>query len=259
MSLPRFFLEDQVLSDATSATFALALSEDDRHHLDVLRLSAGESIAVVDGASDYFICRIEAIRADGVMVSIAERPSPAEQHPAVTLFQALPKQGKLDEVVRHGTEIGVDGFQPFVSKRCVVKVDGAKAAKRVERWRQIAKSAAMQSGRAHIPAVASIASFDGLLSVLAGFDAVLLFWEEAPSGASIPDALRSCGVSAADGKARVAVIIGSEGGFDDSEVEAILSVGPQARCLSLGNTILRTETAGIVASALVIYELDGLR
>lgn len=259
MSLPRFFLEDQVLSAVITDVFALKLSDDDRHHFDVLRLSSGESIAVIDGSSDYFICRIVEVRPDEVMVSIAERPSPVEQRPHVTLFQALPKQGKFDEVVRHGTEIGIDGFQPFISKRCVTKLDETKGTKRVQRWGQIAKNAAMQSGRTHIPKVTPIATFEGVRDMLSSFDGILLFWEEAPSGASIAEALSSCGVSSGDGEARVAVIIGSEGGFEESEVDALLSVGPQTRSLSLGNTILRTETAGVIASALVIYELGGLR
>ena len=258
MSLPRFFLNEQVLSDIDESRFILDLNEDDLHHLHVLRLDIGERVAVVDGDSDYFICQIEAFEGKRPVVSIAERGRAGRARPSVELFQALPKQSKLDEVVRHGTEIGVDGFHPFLSRRCVAKLDEVKSHKRLQRWQQVARSAAMQSGRNHVPEVHALASFEAALEDLLLFDAVLLFWEETEGSDTIAAALAQSQVTPQDADKRIAVVIGSEGGFEEDEVRRILDGCSHAHCLSLGDTILRTETAGIVGSALVIYEVGGL-
>lgn len=257
MSLPRFFLAEQVLSDEEGRAFALRLADDDLRHVRALRLAPGERIAVIDGASDYFECMIEGVEGEDVRVSIAGRASETPDRPRIALFQALPKQSKLDEVVRHATEVGVDAFHPFSSRRCVMRLDGAKADKRVERWRAIAKSAAMQAGRDSIPSVNPVATFEEALVALASFDAVLVFWEEAEGCQSLHDRLWPL-IEAGEQPASIAIVIGSEGGFEREEVERLAAASLTGWVLSLGDTILRTETAGIVAPALVAYELGGL-
>lgn len=259
MSLQHFFLKEQVLAQESDAVFPLRLSDDDLKHARVLRLSAGEHVAVVDAASDYFECEVVSCGPDGVTACIASKLE-APQRPQVVLLQGIAKGEKMDQVVRHASELGVSGIVPLACDRSIVKLDAKKAASRTQRWRAIAKSAAMQAGLAAVPEVSEPLSVRKAAEMLAGATAVLVFWEEAPLSAKIAPAL-SAALSACDCPdpidARVAVVIGPEGGLTPREVAAFEEANDRTHAVTLGPSILRTETAGIVAPALVLYELEG--
>lgn len=252
--MPRFFLDEQVISEVLSDVFPLDLAPDDAKHAKVLRLSSGEHIAVVDASSDYFELEIVEVRDSGLLCKISSRGAHAPAFPKVSVFQGLPKGDKLDAVVRQGTEIGVSEFVPFECSRSVVKLDPKKAEKRTSRLRSIAKSAAMQAGREKIPDVSEICSFDDAVGRLAEHDAAIVFWEESPAEARVHEFLESLGSAIEN----IAIVVGPEGGFSDGEVERMLAANAQSSPATLGNSILRTETAGVVAAAIVIYELGGL-
>ena len=260
MALHRFFLDEQVLAEEGEAAFLLRLGADDARHARVLRLRAGEHLAVVDAASDYFEVEVTSATDDGLMVSIAQRLGAPPAAPTVMLVQGLAKGDKMDEVVRHGTELGVAAFLPLACERSVVRLDGKKAASRAQRWRAIAKSAAMQSGQRRVPEVADPLGVGAACELLREATALLVCWEEAPGTASLREALdrglAACGAGAAD--ARVAVVVGPEGGLTEAEVDALLACNPRSSLVTLGPSILRTETAGVVAPALVLYELGAL-
>lgn len=262
MSLARFFLEDQVLSHEIDEVFALRLSADDAKHARVLRLSPGEHIAVVDASQDYFECEVVSF-ADALRVRIARHDDAPQAGPQVMLLQGLCKGDKMDTVIRHATELGVSAFVPLACERSVVKLDAKRAAARMQRWRAIAKSAAMQSGQPRIPQVHGVCRPDQAGALLEGAACVLVCWEE-EHATSLHEAL-SQALDAADAagvppeKAFVAVCVGPEGGFAESEVAELCSGNPRSHAITLGPSILRTETAGVVAPALVIYELGGLQ
>lgn len=260
MSLHRFFLEDQILADERDGVFPLRLSADDLRHARVLRLAPGEHIAVVDAASDYFECEVTSLDANGLAVRIAQHIAQGAAGLRVMLVQGLAKGDKMDAVIRQGTELGVSAFAPLACARSVVRLDEGKAAKRAERWRAVAKSAAMQSGQARIPEVLAPMTVPEACAMLSQASAVLVCWEEALGTASLHDALaRGLQVSgSADAEVQIAVVVGPEGGLEPAEVEALLACNPQAALVSLGRSILRTETAGVVAPALVLYELGEL-
>ena len=152
MSLQHFYLHDQVLADEGAPTFPLRLSPDDAKHARVLRLAPGEHIAVVDAAQDYFECEIAAFDDAVPVVRIAQRLDD-EERPLVMLVQGLAKGDKMETVIRHATELGVSAFVPMSCERSIVRLDARKAAARTQRWRAIAKSAAMQSGQRACPEV----------------------------------------------------------------------------------------------------------
>lgn len=260
MSLPRFFLDNQVLAAETEAVFPLRLAADDAKHARVLRLTAGEHIAVIDADSDYFECEIVDFTDGLPLVSIARHEEALDAGPQVILLQGLAKGDKMETVIRHATEVGVAAFVPVSCARSIVKLDGKKAAARAERWRAIAKSAAMQSGQPRVPEVAEPVSVAEAAAILGEATAVLVCWEEAPGTASlreaVQDALAATRTPAED--ARIAVIVGPEGGLTEEEVRCFLGCNARARLVTLGPSILRTETAGIVAPALVLYELGGM-
>ena len=257
MSLPHFYLEDQVLAGEATATFPLRLAADDAKHARVLRLAPGEHVAVVDAARDYFECEIVDFSDALPLARIAQRLDDAPDGPTVLLVQGLAKGDKMETVIRHATELGVAGFLPLACERSIVKLDARKAAARTERWRAIAKSAAMQSGQRACPEVCEPMALADACAALSQATAVLVCWEEAPLDARLEAALAR-GIERGrtlPEDARVAVVVGPEGGLSRAEVDALLACNPCASLVSLGSSILRTETAGIVAPALVLHEL----
>ena len=257
MSLPRFFLENQVLAAETEAVFPLRLEADDAKHARVLRLTTGEHIAVIDADQDYFECEIVDFADELPLVSIARHEDASEAGPQVILLQGLAKGDKMETVIRHATELGVSAFVPMSCERSIVRLDARKAAARTQRWRAIAKSAAMQSGQRACPEVGEPMALADVCAFLAHATAVLVCWEEAPLDARIEKALeRGLRLDRAlPENARIAVVVGPEGGLSRSEANALLACNPRASLVSLGSSILRTETAGIVAPALVLHEL----
>ena len=257
MSLPHFFLKDQVVPQGEAPEFELRMAPDDLKHAKVLRLAAGEHIAVVDAASDYFECEVTSFEAGVLCVRISQHLE-APRRPKVVLVQGLAKGDKMDTIVRHATEVGISGFVPLVCARSIVKLDAKKAKARKERWEAIAKSAAMQSGRTSVPEISSPMTVAKAAKAIAEATAVLVCWEEAPLGASfsnaINKALQKFGTSPED--ACIAVVIGPEGGLESEEVDCLMAACENAYAVSLGPSILRTETAGIVAPALALYELE---
>ncbi|MCL1799057.1 MAG: 16S rRNA (uracil(1498)-N(3))-methyltransferase [Eggerthellaceae bacterium] len=256
----RFFLEGQVLGHGTLGPFALRLAPDDMRHAAVLRLEAGERLAVVDAVGDCFECEVVRFSPGTLEVRIVRCSTAPGASPVVALAQGIAKGDKMDQVVRQATELGVSAFLPFTSERSVVRLAPEKAAARTERWRAVAKSAAMQSGQGRIPEVAEPKTLKELAAFTAQATAVLVFWEEAHTGsiaAVLDKALAALRVEPAD--ARVVAVVGPEGGLGEGEVSLLLRANPRAGLVSLGPSILRTETAGVVASALTLYELGGLR
>lgn len=259
MSLHRFFLSDQALSDNVDGLVHVKLDKEDLRHLKAARISPGELVAIIDKSSNYYQCEVIELDDNGFAAKISAREKVQETPFSIHLFQGVPKAGKLDDVVRHGTEIGIDAFYPLVCKRSIAKLDDKKVATKVDRLRRIAKSAAIQSGRDQIPSIHLPIDVEEAAKLLATYNAAIIFWEEADFSATLHDALsQTKEMLAAHEHCDVAVIVGPEGGLDDSEVTALLSSCETAAISTLGPYILRTETAGVVGSALVSYELGGM-
>ena len=221
------------------------------HHLrDVLRLDDGSEIIVVNAGVAVRVC-LTAVgaSAEGETLEVL----PAQQLPRVTLAQGLAKGEKMDDVVRQATELGVSRIVPFAAERSVVKLDATKAAARVDRWRRIAAEAAQQSQRADIPEVHDVVPAQALPDELSG-STVLVCWEDAASSTEGIDAAITRLAPAPD--TDVAIVVGPEGGLTAAEVSLLESAGAVA--VTLGPTVLRTETAGVVATALAIHARGGL-
>ena len=209
MSLPRFFLEEQVIADEPQEVFPLRLARDDAKHAKVLRLAPGEHIAVIDAAQDYFECEIASFDDDFPLVRITRHEDATDDGPLVMLVQGLAKGEKMDSVIRHATELGVAAFMPLTCERSIVKLDAKKTRTRLDRWCSIAKSAAMQSGQPRIPEVLEPRSAKEAASEIAEATAVLICWEEAPQTASLAHAIER-GLSA------LSSLQGEDGGFGDA-------------------------------------------
>jgi 16S rRNA (uracil1498-N3)-methyltransferase len=179
---------------------------------------------------------------------------PSESDLDIVLIQAIPKKEKMSLIVQKATELGVSEIWPVAAERCVVRLDEDRAGRRAGRWRRIAEEATKQSQRAVVPVVREPITVPGLAEEAGRFDVVLVPWEEAPpDGLGIGAALDAAGATPGSS---VLLVIGPEGGFTEAEVAVLEAAGGVA--VTLGDTVLRTETAAVVALALVEYELGAL-
>jgi 16S rRNA (uracil1498-N3)-methyltransferase len=195
--------------------------------------------------------RVTQAGAAGVWATTVEELAAAAQ-PHVTLFQGVAKGEKMDSIVRQAVEIGAEQIVPVLTSRSVVQLDARKRSLRTERWRRVAEAAAKQAKRSAIPDVAEAVKLRDAIGMLADFDGAVVLWEEC-EGPGIEAAVTRC---AREPNSRIALIVGPEGGLSAEEVDALGAIG--AIPATLGPTILRTETAAVVALALAISALGGL-
>jgi len=213
----------------------------------VLRLKPGDRVVLADGNRDLEV-ELTAVSSRTVSaIVVAETTPPPEPRVELVLYQSLVRAQRFELVLEKGTELGVSRFVPLVSERSQVRLEGESG--RAERWRRIVLEAAEQCGRGRVPSVDPPVALERALAGATGLR--LLPWEGERS-----QGLRSF-LRGLDYKpAAVSLFIGPEGGF--SEGEAKLARRQGAIVVSLGRRILRSETAGIVAAALVLHELGEL-
>jgi len=235
--MPRFFVEK------ISGEYLSLTGENASHIAKSLRMHPGEIVTLSDANGVDCEAEITAVSPDAVAVKVLKtRRNTSEPSISVTLFQALPKVGKFETIVQKSVELGVKSVVPILTSRCVSRPDEKSMAKKVERYRKVALEAAKQSGRGAIPSVEELCSFEEMLTRFSEFDAVLFFYEEGGD--------RLDRILPPEAK-KIAIVIGSEGGFSKQEVEAALKAG--ASVGTLGPRILRCETAPVAALAVVMY------
>lgn len=225
--------------------------DDVQHISKVLRLRKDDIIQVCDGHLNEYICSIQEINKNNVVCLVKEKfKNENESDVSITLFQGLPKAQKMELIIQKGVEIGIKEFIPVITERVVVKTEGKDLKNKLERWNRIAYEASKQSNRGIVPEVKDIIDFKDALELLKEFDAVFVPYEKE----------RSMGFKKAlkDKKdiKNVAVVIGPEGGFSEEEVKIFEENG--FVLVTLGPRILRTETAGLVASTIILYELSDI-
>lgn len=225
---------------------------DVNHIRNVLRMKPGEELNVSNGEDGKeYRCAIESFEKDRVVCQLRfVKEDNVELPSRVYLFQALPKADKMELIIQKAVELGVCRIIPIAAKRCVVKLDEKKAASKVARWQTIARSAAKQSKRGIIPEVAGVMNFAQAVNLAAGMDVKLIPYELAEGmekTRKLIDTLRA--------GQDIALFIGPEGGFDESEIQ--LAVDSGIVPITLGKRILRTETAGMTVLSWIMYRLEG--
>ena len=227
------------------------LGSDVNHIRNVLRMKIGEEIAVSNGQDgkeyrcgilsleeDCVLCELRFVKEDGV-----ELPS------KVYLFQGLPKADKMELIIQKAVELGVYQVIPVAAKRCVVKLDDKKARSKIARWQSIAEAAAKQSKRGIIPKVTEVMSFRDAVKLAADMEVRLIPYELAEG----MDRTKEI-ISTLQPGQDVAVFIGPEGGFEESEIREAVAQGMEP--ITLGRRILRTETAGLTVLSWIMYQLE---
>lgn len=218
---------------------------------DVLRLSPGDRIAVLDNSGMEYEVELEAVERGRASGAVRDSRPVAEPRVSVTLYQALLKGSRFEFALQKCTELGVAGFVPLLCQRCVARDVGAVTERRLGRWRRIIAEAAEQSGRGRLPVLGPVMSFEQACQSALGLS--LLPWEEE----------RALGIRAALQRELprraglvVSLFIGPEGGFTRSEVAFARECGVLP--VTLGRRTLRAETAGLVAASAVFYECGDL-
>ncbi len=235
------FFANPVLSQ-----YSVIISGEDAKHISkVLRLDVGSLITVCDGNGTDFLCEIDRVEKNEVHAIIKSKErNLAEPKTKITLYQGVPKAGKMETIVQKCTELGAVNFVPVSFNRCVAKMENDS---KIDRLNKVAEEASKQSGRGIIPTVFRQISFDKLLDILPTHGAIIVPYES-EENLSLKDALKN--IVCDD----IAVIIGPEGGFEKEEVEALTNEG--AYVVTLGNRILRTETAGMATISMIMYDKD---
>ncbi len=242
------------LPTASKAGAEIILSEREAHHAaQVLRVRAGEHVAVLDGAGLECICEVREVTKRTVTLNVIERkmhPAPASR---VTLVQALTKSKSFDTILQKATELGATRIVPLAVERSVAHVETVAAADKVEKWRATAIEAMKQCGGPWLPLIEAPLTLKAFLSRVE-LQSELAFIASLQPGARHPrEHFQEFFLQHQRRPASVAVWIGPEGDFAHSEIELALAAG--ARPITLGPTVLRADTAAIYSLSVISYEL----
>lgn len=236
----RFFAERK------NADLLYLAKEDIKHYKDVLRIRDDEEVEVYFDGIGYIASLYSYAKDELSLKIISKIKEKYEADLKITLFQSLVKSDKMDFIIQKAIEMGAYGIVPIETKRSIVKKKDIKD-KKIERYRNIAKAAAMQSKREFIPKIKDVLTFDEAKDVLHAFDLVLIAYEDE----------KECSIKEYNIKdmKNIAIVVGPEGGFDISEIEEFKKCGYKS--ISMGKRILRAETAPIALLTMLYYEHNG--
>ena len=234
--MPRFFIED-IGEDN------ILISGNEADHISKsLRMKKGDEITVCDTKGNDYFCVIENISNDVTLKILRKEKSKTEPDVNVTIYQAMPKLDKLETIVQICVELGAVRIVPVLTKRCISRPDEKNMKKKIERLSKISLEAAKQSGRGIIPVVEEMVSFKTAVDRMKEDDIGIILYEG--GGKSLSD------ISFYKDQ-NISVLIGSEGGFDEDEVEYAVNNGIER--VGLGERILRCETAPIASLAIIMH------
>ena len=238
----RFFVDD------INGNIITLQGEEFEHLKRVLRLKIGDTVECFCDGSDIFVCKIAKISKNAAILNVESKYS-CECNPKVevAVFQALPKGDKLELITQKLSELGVSELVLFQSRFTNLK----SSMVRVERLNKIAVSAAKQCGRTSVLKISEPLKFDEMLKRLKNYNSIVFANETEKNTQKMQ---KNSDFTIKNGK--IAIIIGSEGGFEESEIEKIKRAGGVS--VSLGKRILRAETAAIALAAIVMHEVGEL-
>lgn len=242
--MPKFFTG----KDKISGNSLYITGPDVDHITRVYRAKAGFELTVCDGDGTDYLCSITSIdkeRIEARLISVSK--SYTEPNVKVTIFQGLPKQGKMETIIQKCTELGVSRIVPTITHRSVVKLSEGDTKKQ-QRWQKIAQEAAKQCGRGRIPEVTPPVNFKQAVEMASQLKFSVIPYEEEQEN-SLHDFLRS-------DMEEIGIIIGSEGGFEPAEVQLARENGIAS--VTLGRRILRTETVGPALLPIILYETGNM-
>ena len=225
--------------------------KDVNHIKNVLRMKKGEELAVSNGVDGKeYRCGIEDFTEDEVVCTLRfVKEDDLELPSKVYLFQGLPKADKMELIIQKAVELGVYQVIPVSCKRAVVKLDEKKEKSKIARWQGIAEAAAKQSKRGIIPEIKNVMSMKKAIVYSENCQVRIIPYELAEGMEQTKEIINTLKPGQ-----DVAIFIGPEGGFEESEVQAAMDKGIVP--VTLGKRILRTETAGMTVLSWIMYQLE---
>lgn len=241
--MPRFYIPFELAIGAS-----VTLPDKVAHHCQVLRLATGDPIVIFNGTGGSYVASLTAFEKKRVTADVKLfDPREVELSYAITLAQALPEASKMDWIIEKAVELGVAGIQPLTTQRCVTRLSDERAEKRRSHWQAVIESASEQCGRNRLAHLGNIHSLTTWINQQDLHRRLILS----------PDAEQSLSDWARHHPAQaVTLMIGPEGGFTDQEL--LLAVNQGAIPLSMGERVLRTETAGLCAIAILNSHWGGM-
>lgn len=246
--MQKFFVDENQIKDDKVEI----IGDDVNHIANVLRMQKGEQFLIGNNSTlETFLTEILNIEKDRVIVNIIEKLElQTESNVEIDLYQGLPKADKMELIIQKTTEIGVSKIIPVEMARCIVKLDEKDAKKKIERWQKVAEGAAKQSKRDKIPKIEEKIKLKDIQSKIDEYDIFLIAYEEEIEN-SLKKQLKMLNKKE---KYKIGVLVGPEGGIAKEEIEMLK--GENVKLVTLGKRILRTETAPIVITSNIIYELE---
>jgi 16S rRNA (uracil1498-N3)-methyltransferase len=249
------------LVDALPAGGSLRLGGAEGHHAaTVARVRVGERLLVGDGRGALADAEVTAVGRGEVTLALAARRVVPAPDPRLVVAQGIPKGDRGELAVQAMTEVGVDAVVPWAAARCVVQWRGERGDRSLQRWRASAREAAKQARRAWLPEVAEAAGLTALTarvgSAAAGGGAVAGGSAAASGGAAFvlhEAATARLATAPLPASGEILLVVGPEGGIADAELDALTAAG--AAPVRLGDTVLRTSTAGVAALSVLATRL----
>ena len=252
-SMHHFFVD---ASDINTEEKTIRIAGENLNHLkNVLRVRIGERVLLSAGEGTDYVCTVQEIGAQEIITHIDFQEEEHELPMEICLFQGLPKSDKMEFIIQKAVELGASRIIPVETKNAVVRLDEKKAAKKTERWQSIAEAAAKQSKRSIIPEVGSVLTWKEAMQCMPEYDIRLIPYENARGMAATLDLAKEiCEAAREQKRLKIAVFIGPEGGFSETEIRD--AEGQGIVSISLGKRILRTETAAIVSLSALMLLLE---
>ncbi|WP_426349180.1 16S rRNA (uracil(1498)-N(3))-methyltransferase [Alloiococcus sp. CFN-8] len=243
----KFFTPSNLFEDE----YAFIEGDDVKHIFKVLRLSIGDKLVINNLQGEEYLGVIEESTKQRITVKLLEKLAiNNESNLKITLYQGMPKAGKMDLIVQKTTELGVRAIVPVITDRVDVILKGE--FKKLDRLQRIALEASKQSKRTIIPEVLEPVLLEDALGELKNYDLVIVPYEN-QENYGLKAAIKNININTID---KIAIVIGPEGGFTEEEINLLKDIG--AEIITLGPRILRTETAGVVTASLLQYEMGDL-
>lgn len=246
--MPKFFVKSNQITENK-----IFIKDNDVNHIqNVLRMKIGDKLNVcnADSGMNYY-ASIEEFKKNEIICEIIKKiDSNAESNVEVHIYQGLPKADKMEMIIQKAVELGVKEITPIEMRRCVVKLTDKDKLKKVERWNKIAEVAAKQSGRDTIPNINEIVQLKDIVSDFSKYDIIIVCYEN-EKNVTLKSILKKYNEYS---NIKIAVVIGPEGGIEESEIEYMKDSG--ADVITLGNRILRTETVALSILSIIIYEFE---
>ena len=230
---------------------AYVTGNDVNHIKNVLRMKESDEIKLSAGDGLLYTAVISEFLPDRIVCRIIDCEGGKSELPAkIILFQGLPKKDKMELIIQKAVELGVSEIVPVMMKRTIVKLeDNKKEQKKLERWRTISLTAAKQSGRAIVPEVSDFITFNEAVKKAQSLEYNLIPYENEKGMDKARELIKEV-----KDKKSIGIFIGPEGGISEDELELAINTG--AKPISLGNRILRTETAGLALVSVIAFEID---